>query len=469
MVLRHLLYMPFGEPGLKIPELTPYAWSLRVATDISVARGEIATRRYFVGLASVTSADSAALAEMQTVLASDAQMEWIALVPNDSAMRHRLASFITRNFHDYHTTPADPSRLSQSLGHAYGMAKLREDYCHEAAARGSEQFEMVGKSAQMQAVYRAIPKLASADAPVLITGESGTGKELAALAIHKCSRRSEAPFVAVNCAALPRNLIQSELFGHEKGAFTDAHVRRIGRIEGAIGGTIFLDEVGDLPLDLQVNLLRFLQEKTIERVGGTRSIPVDVRIIAATNVALEDKVQAGQFRADLYFRLNVLRLTVPPLRERDGDVELLARFFLDKFAQEERVVVRDLSYQALRTLNSYDWPGNVRELINRIRRAVVMCDERVISPADLGLEKRQRQRRIATLEQSRASAEQQAISSALRRNSNNVTQAAYDLGVSRMTLYRLMHTHHLLKSTSSSHREADLARERGRVVKRQRT
>ena len=371
-------------------------------------------------------------------------MEWIALLPNDAIMLHKLAPFISRNFYDYHTMPTDTGRLAVTLGHAYGMAKLRDKRRLEAT---SDQFDMVGNSVQIQAVFRAILKLAGADAPVSITGESGTGKELAALAIHKHSRRALAPFVAVNCGALPRELIQAELFGHEKGAFTNAHMRRIGRIEGAIGGTIFLDEIGDLPLDLQVNLLRFLQEKTIERVGGARSISLDVRVIAATNVALEKAVEGGRFRADLYYRLNVLNLEVPPLRERDGDVELLARFFLNKFAREERAALRGFSQQALNSLNAYHWPGNVRELIYRVLSAVVMCERRFISPEDLGLDTRERTGATATLEQLRASAELQAISFALRRNGNNVTRTAYELGVSRMTLYRLMERHQLLRST----------------------
>ena len=459
MVLRRLLYIALGEPAAPAPDLAEYAWSSQITNDLSEAREEVASHRYHVGLASVPDADAARLAQVQDLVSCSTQMEWIALLSNDATRRQQLAPFISRHFYDYHTMPAEACRLSVSLGHAYGMARLREERSPDATVGGPDSFDMVGSSPQMLAVFRAIPKLASADAPVLLMGESGTGKELAALAIHKHSRRAQAPFVAVNCGALPRNLIQSELFGHEKGAFTDAHSRRIGRIETALGGTIFLDEIGDLPVDLQVNLLRFLQEKTIERVGGTRAIPVDVRVIAATNVALEKAVETGQFRADLYYRLNVLHLTIPPLREREGDVEILARFFLDKLSRSEKTRVKGFSHQALHTLNAYYWPGNVRELINRIRRAMVMCEERFISPTDLGLEKRQRARRIVTLEQSRATAEQQAISWALRRNDNNVTQAAYDLGVSRMTLYRLMERHHLLK-VPSSYREA-MARRRG--------
>jgi DNA-binding NtrC family response regulator len=296
---------------------------------------------------------------------------------------------------------------------------------------------MVGTSPVMQALFRDIRKVGAVDAPVLIQGESGTGKELTALAIHARSRRAGAPFMAVNCGALPANLIQSELFGHEKGAFTGAHQRKIGRIEAAAGGTIFLDEIGDLSLDLQVNLLRFLQAKTIERVGGTQSLQVDVRVIAASHVDLERAVAEGRFREDLYYRLNVLHLRVPALRERESDIELLARFFFEKFAKEKNPQVRGFSQQALQVMNTYAWPGNVRELINRIRRAMVMCENRLIAPGDLGLERRGVKRTIRTLGGARAAAEKEAIRYALQYARNNVSRAARELGISRVMLYRL--------------------------------
>ncbi len=448
MVSRLLLYVDPGQLASSPLELGLSDWSLQTARKVSEAQDHVASRRFHVGLVSIGTAEGAVLAEVQALLASSTRMEWVALLPNNPALRLHLAQFICTNFFDYHTMPPDTARLSASLGHAFGMAKLREAELGTIFS-APHNFEMIGSSPQMKEVFRAIVKLANADAPVLITGESGTGKELAALAIHKRSRRAQAPFIAVNCGALPRNLIQAELFGHEKGAFTDAYARRIGRIEAAVGGTIFLDEISDIPLDLQVNLLRFLQEKTIERVGNPQPIPVNVRVIAATNLSLEKALEAGQFRADLYYRLSVLNLTIPPVREREGDVELLAQFFLNKFSRAERTRAKAFSRQALYTLNAHLWPGNVRELINRVRRATVMCEERLISPIDLGLEKRQRTRPTVTLEETRATAEQQAISYALRRNSNNMTQAASELGVSRMTLYRLMERHQMLKSLSA--------------------
>ena len=230
---------------------------------------------------------------------------------------------------------------------------------------------MVGVSAPMQAVFRNLRKIAAVDAPVLITGETGTGKELAARAIHERSRRSSGPFVAVNCAALPATLIQSELFGYERGAFTGAQRRKIGSIESANGGILFLDEIGDLSLDLQVNLLRFLEESAIQRVGSPKEIPVDVRVIAATHDDMERATAEGRFREDLYYRLNVLRLEMPMLRARGEDIEVLARFFFEKFRQETSHKVIGFSPEALQSMADYDWPGNVRELINRVRRATV--------------------------------------------------------------------------------------------------
>jgi len=273
---------------------------------------------------------------------------------------------------------------------------------------------------------------------VLITGESGTGKELAARAIHERSRRSSGPFIAVNCAALPETLIQSELFGYERGAFTGAQRRKLGSIESASGGTLFLDEIGDIALDLQVNLLRFLEEGTIQRVGNPNEIPVDVRVIAATHNDMERATAQGRFREDLYFRLNVLRLEMPALRERGTDLEVLAQFFFRRFRGETSQKVRGFSPEALQAIAEYDWPGNVRELINRVRRAMVMCEGRLIRPADLALASRSRPVSLLTLDEVRAEAEREAILRALKATGYNLSQTARALAISRPRLYRLM-------------------------------
>ena len=262
--------------------------------------------------------------------------------------------------------------------------------------------------------------------------------ELAARIIFQRSLRRKNAFVAVNCGAIPANLIQSELFGHEKGSFTGACRRQIGHIEAANGGTLFLDEIGDLPLELQVNLLRFLQEKIITRVGGTEPIPVDVRVITATHRDLREEIRAGRFREDLFYRLCVLDLELPPLRERREDIELLAYHFLRKLAPGLNPLVRGFSALALQQMHAYQWPGNVRELRNRVERALVMCEKRVICPLDLQLEPAPQTEEQPTLAEVRAQAEQQAMQSALNATGNNIVAAARQLGVSRVTLYRML-------------------------------
>ncbi len=344
---------------------------------------------------------------------------------------------IKHHFYDFHTLPADVGRLLPVLGHAYGMASMWEKTPLRNETCPGED-EMVGTSPPMQALFACLRKVAGVGAPVLITGESGTGKELSARAIHERSSRAEGPFIAVNCGALPANLVQSELFGHEKGAFTGASQRKIGRIESASGGTIFLDEIGDLPLEMQVNLLRFLQEGTIERVGATESIHVDVRVIAATHVNLEEAVSKGGFREDLYYRLHVLDIRMPALRERHEDIELLARFFFRKFTTEKNPRVQGFSPDAMSAMNMHDWPGNVREMINRIRRAMVMCENHSITAADLGLKKIDYAQGLATLDEIRTEAEREAIKHTLKRTRNNLSRASHELGISRMTLYRLI-------------------------------
>ena len=322
---------------------------------------------------------------------------------------------------------------------------------------GEDEPIMIGESAVMRRVFKAIRRYATTDAPTLITGESGTGKELAAQAIHERSAFAAGPFMPVNCAGLPPTLISTELFGHEKGAFTGASQRKIGRIEACDGGTIFLDEIGDMPMELQAHLLRFLQESTIERVGGHRQIPVNVRVLAATNKDLAREVEAGRFRQDLYFRLNVLSLEMPALRDRGDDIALISNVFVQRFAGELGADATRFAECARSAIGRHDWPGNVREMISRIRRAVVMADGAVITAEDLGLDAASGfsaavsaadaacpaiavpladDGGVLTLDEAKSRLEEVFVRAALERNAFNVTAAANDLGVSRVTLYR---------------------------------
>jgi Response regulator containing CheY-like receiver, AAA-type ATPase, and DNA-binding domains len=368
---------------------------------------------------------------------------WIAMVPPQGVHDRRIREDIFTYFYDYHILPVDFDRLLVTLGHAYGMAVMGREVLIDRIQDDADQLKIIGDSPAMQAVQHSVGRFARSDAPVLITGENGTGKEVAAILIHQKSQRANGPFVAINCAALPENLIQAELFGYEKGAFTGAYQRKLGRIEEATGGTLFLDEIGDLPLALQVNLLRVLQEGYIERLGSNKSIKVDVRVIAATNHNLPQAVEEGRFREDLYYRLHVLHLQMPSLREREEDIELLAWYFFRKFVKEDiNHRIRGVSSEALHAMKHYDWPGNVRELINCIRRAMVMCDTRLIKASDLGLDRRLVTRRhILNLKAARDEAEKEAINASLRRTSNNISHAACQLGITRGMLYKLMAKH----------------------------
>jgi transcriptional regulator with PAS, ATPase and Fis domain len=308
----------------------------------------------------------------------------------------------------------------------------------------TEGIAIIGCSPAIRQVAEMIRRFVRTDEPVLITGESGTGKELAARSIHETSRRANGPFVAVNCAAIPSNLVASELFGYERGAFTGANSRTKGQIEHAHGGTLFLDEIGDMPVDLQGHLLRFLQDGHIVRVGGRETIAVDVRIVAATNVRLRQAIAEGRFREDLYYRLNVLALHLPPLRERQEDIELLARHFLGEAAADFDRDVHDFSPEALDALRSHTWPGNVRELMSMVRRAVVIGDLPLVTVADLvglGDAPAEQTKRVKAVPRPGSDEERIALLDALARSQENVTTTAQELGVSRVTLYRMLRRH----------------------------
>jgi DNA-binding NtrC family response regulator len=366
----------------------------------------------------------------------------IGICEDEAARARALAQDYLKDrlFDQICTRPLDLEQLFASL------QKNRLNPQREAKALNStadDDLGIVGESAAIVAIRRAIRKMAATDVPVLITGESGTGKELAARAIHQLSSRHAAPFVAINCAGLPPGLIASELFGHERGAFTGAVARKLGRLEVANGGTSFLDEIGDFPLELQGHLLRFLQEKVIERVGSTASIRLDARIVAATHIDLKKAVEAGRFREDLFYRLNVLAIEMPPLRSRGDDIALLADRFARKFSREVNRPFDGLKAEATAALRGYDWPGNVRELIAVLQRAIVMAEGPWLSATDLGLSgvPVAGAARLPTLAQARNEAEAESIRRALILADANVCRAAKLLGISRNTLYRLAERH----------------------------
>jgi len=341
--------------------------------------------------------------------------------------------------YDFLCKPIDPDELKLLLRRCVYLADLEREYREVQRSVRANVFEdMLGTSPQMQGVFAFIRKVAGTTAPVLLLGESGTGKEMAALAIHRRSQRKEGPFVPINCNAIPENLLESELFGHEKGAFTGATTQRPGLIETASGGTIFLDEIGDLPARLQVKLLRFLQEQRFQRVGGRQELESDARVIAATNADLKGGIAKGTFREDLYFRLAVVVISLPPLRERGEDTSLLAHEFLQRYAVQNGKTSLSFAPEALRSINCHSWPGNIRELQNRVKRAVIMSESKRITTRDLELGVQGDGLPATTLKEARENLEREMVQQALKRHLGKISSAANELGISRPTLYELM-------------------------------
>ena len=362
----------------------------------------------------------------------------VIIITGRGEKEHALRA-IEKGACDFFYKPIELDELKIVLGRTFHIAQLEREQRELKQRLSDDTFEfMIGTSQVMQDIFSMIRKIATTDAPVLIIGESGTGKELVARAVHRQGLRATGPFIPINCSAIPENLIESELFGHEKGTFTGAHAQRKGRFEMAEGGTLFLDEIGELPTMLQVKLLRFLQEKTIERIGGRQQIEVDTRVLAATNRNLEEAIKNGSFREDLYYRLNVLRINLPPLRDRQTDILLLAKTFLDRYCQEHRKKIKGFSDQAVNAIEGYAWPGNVRELENRVKRAVIMSDGKKISLEDLEMESLDIETKRMTLKDAREDVEKKLIIKAIARNDNNLSKAATDLGISRPTLYDMM-------------------------------
>jgi two-component system NtrC family response regulator len=341
--------------------------------------------------------------------------------------------------YDFFQKPLDADILSFVVDRAFKVHELEEKNKQLSETHSSSKLSgVIASSPKMLEVCRMIERIAPADVTALLLGETGTGKEVLAKAIHSVSPRSDGPFVAINCGAIPENLLESELFGHEKGAFTGATQSKQGKIELASGGTLFLDEIGDMPMPLQVKLLRFLQERVIERVGGTKPIPVDVRVVCATHQNIQDLISQTLFREDLYYRVSEITLNIPPLREREGDAIIIAQAILKDLSEKMNRPNLSFNEDAMRAIKAYNWPGNVREIINKVKRAVIMADDKKVTAEDMELSSLSTHTEDAlNLRQIRDAAEKAAVIQAINAAQNNMAQAARLLGITRPTLYNL--------------------------------
>jgi len=418
-----------------------------VAGDRESALTELRLRRPAVvtldlGLPPDPANASEGLATLEEILKVAPHTKVIVVTGNED--RENALKSISLGAYDFYQKPIDSDILGHIIGRAQRLYELEEEN-RKLAERPEESMQgMIAIGPEMTQVCRTVEKVAPTDATTLIIGESGTGKELIARALHRLSGRAKGSFVAINCAAIPENLLESELFGYEKGAFTGAAKKTRGKLEYANGGTLFLDEVGDLPMALQAKLLRFLQERIIERVGGRTEIPVDVRVVCATHQDINKLIKEGGFREDLFYRICEITLNVPPLRERRGDALALARFFLNKYAKEQGRSCR-LAEASVAAIEAYEWPGNVRELDNRIKRAVIMAEGDQISAADLELAASTQQITPRTIKQVKHDAVREALVWTLNYVDGNLTHTADLLGVTRPTLYALLDKYGLRK------------------------
>ena len=444
--------MPLSEPALLIVEDDPglrsqLRWSfdqynLQMAEDRESA--VLAVKKYGpavvtldLGLPPDPGGTSEGFATINEILSHAPQTKIIVLTGNDDTANAVRA--VGQGAYDFYQKPVDPEILLFVVERAFRLHALEEENRKLARMHFSYPLEgVIAASPQMHEVCRIVERLAPTDMTVLILGESGTGKEVIAHALHNLSSRARKPFIAVNAAAIPDNLLESELFGYEKGAFTGAANQVKGKFELAEGGTFFLDEIGDIPLGLQAKLLRVLQERVVERIGGRQEIHLDVRVLCATHRDMRKLIAEGGFREDLYYRINEMIISLPPLREREGDIPLLARAFMDRYAKQMMRNILGIKEDALSALEAYDWPGNIRELEHKIKRAVVMAQGPFIEIKDLELAQGEAHRRILTLREARDSAERQAVCQALSEAGENVSRAAELLEVTRPTLYSLL-------------------------------
>jgi two-component system NtrC family response regulator len=377
---------------------------------------------------------------LREILAAAPGTKVIVLTGHDD--RSNAVRAIGFGAYDFYEKPVDPEILTLVVERAARLSQLEEENRKLNTTASQSPFaDLIAASPEMLKVCRMVEKLAPTDVTTLVLGESGTGKEVLVRSLHRLSNRAKQRLVAINCAAIPENLLESELFGYEKGAFTGAVRTTPGKIETADGGILFLDEIGDLPSALQAKLLRFLQERIVERVGGRVEIPVDVRVICATHQDLQSLIRTGRFREDLYYRINEASIFVPPVRERAGDAVVLAHTFLRRFAAQHQLPIKGFSHGALQSIEQYRWPGNVREMENRIKRAVIMAERDVVTAEDLELDEVALAEAPFNLREVREMAEKRAIERALNYTDNKISRSAELLGVTRPTLYNLMHKH----------------------------
>ena len=380
----------------------------------------------------------------------DSKVKVIIITGNEQ--RELAFKAVQMGAYDFYKKPIDLQEFKIILKRALHLQKLEAEI-QLSTLENSDEFytpEIIGKCQHMSEVYDIIERTSATDATILITGESGTGKELVAKALHMQSPRKDFPFVVINCGAIPENLLESELFGHEKGAFTGAHVQRKGRIERANQGTVFLDEIGELSVALQVKLLRFFQEHEIERVGGREPIQIDVRIIAATNRNLEEEIEKERFRPDLFYRLSVIPINLPPLREREQDIFTLANHFLNKFNLEHERKIKGFSREATKLIQDYSWPGNIRELENKVKRAVIMTKNAVIIPEDFNLKFEESPQEKMNLRKAVEEFEENCVRQALLKNDGNVSRTARVLGLNRTTFYDMLNRYNIDRADYAS-------------------
>jgi len=385
---------------------------------------------------------SEGLKTLQEILELAPATKVIVVTGNDD--RANAVKAVAMGAYDFYQKPIDTDILNLIITRAFQLNELENEHQLLQKKTTEPLLGLIASCAKMQDLCRTIEKISPTNATVLLMGESGTGKEVLAKAMHRLSDRSNQAFVAVNCAAIPENLLESELFGYEKGSYTGASQQKKGKIEYANKGTLFLDEIGDLPFLLQSKLLRFLQERTIERIGGRQEIPIDVRIICATHQNLEAQINNGKFRLDLYYRISEIVIDIPPLREREGDAIVIAIAFLKKYCVLHNKKIKNFSAEALAAIEAYLWPGNIRELENKIKRAVILSDDINITFKDLEIEKNTNTAMHVNLKEVRESAEIIAIKNALMHSKNNVSNTAKLLGITRPTLYSLIEKYGIL-------------------------